>query len=144
MAGEGADHKQDVSAELALQRFCTADRHNFGALDFVEYHELALRGIIVLLTDEVMRSVGLSKIDQTIVFLIQLGVLFSLFAFLFFGVQGFHEGSAPGTMTALPVFASVLVSIAESSYFEVRRKRLSPANIMRQISLAERTLLRKW
>ena len=98
----------------------------------------------MLLTDEVMRSVGLSKIDQTIVFLIQLGVLFSLFAFLFFGVQGFHEGTAPGTMTALPVFASVLVSIAESSYFEVRRKRLSPANIMRQISLAERTLLRKW
>jgi hypothetical protein len=135
----------DVSTEVALQRFCAADRYGFGVLDFVEYR-LALRAIVAMLTDEVMRSIGLSKIDQTILFLGQIIVLFSIFAFLFFGVQGFHDGTVPVVMliaSTMALVASVLVSIVESSYFEPRRKRLGPGNIMKQIDLAERTMLRK-
>lgn len=134
----------DFSAELALQHFCAADRYGSGAIVFAEY-DLALRGIIGLLTDEVVRSVGLAKLDQALVFLVQIVVVVALYVFIFCGTQAFHDGSTPGmyATTALPLLANGLVHLAESCYFESRLKRIGPASTMKQIDLAVRTHARK-
>merc|ERR1711990_232614 len=88
--------------------------------------EAAIDSLASILATDVLVSMGFSRLDQTIFFLLWASLLFALMVFLFFGVMGFSEGTDFAAIVngALPVFFSSFAWLAESTYWEGLERRL--------------------
>jgi hypothetical protein len=87
---------------------------------------------------DVLCDMGFSRIDQTVIFIMQMGALFAIICFLFFGIQGFQHGTDFGAVVnaALPVFFSSIAWVAEAGYWAQLEEQLDHMNIIKKIKEA--------